>query len=127
MSVKLTDTAVSKIKEILAENKLESDKTFVRVGIAGQGCSGNVYSFALDEEYSTEEDTVISEDGGLKVICDNDHVKGLMGVFVDYVESEKGRGFAFHDPMRVMKGEGGGCCGGSSGGCSSGGGGCGSK
>lgn len=125
MSVKLTDSAVAKIKEILSENKLDPENIYVRVGIAGQSCSGNVYSFALDEEYSAEEDTIVSEDGGLKVICDNEYAKGMMGVFVDYLETERGKGFAFNDPMKIMKGEGG-CCG--SGGCSSGGSsGCGSK
>ena len=121
MSIKLTDIAVEKIKEILANAKLEAETTYVRVGIAGQNCSGTAYSFALDEEFDETFDSVISEDGGLKVICEKEQEKGFAGIFIDYAETDRGKGFIFNDPMRVLKGEGG--C--SNSGCGSGG--CGTK
>lgn len=116
MAIKLTETAVSKIKEIIIAQNMPSDTTCVRVGIRGQSCSGPAYSFGLDEEYDTFYDEVVEQDG-LRVVHSKQIVDALQFVEVDYHETEEKKGFTFKDtnPMKLLAG---GC---GTGGCSSGG------
>jgi len=116
MAIKLTEKAVSKIKEIITTQDMPLDKTCVRVGIRGQSCSGPAYAFGLDEEYDTVYDEVIEQDG-LKVVHNKQYEEALQFVEVDYHETEEKKGFTFKDanPMKLL---GGGC---GSGGCGSGG------
>lgn len=113
--LKLTEKAVSKIKEIITAQEMPLDTTCVRVGIRGQSCSGPAYAFGLDEEYDTFYDDVIEQDG-LKVVHNKAYADPLQFVLVDYHETEEKQGFTFKDtnPLKVMSG-GCGSCG--SGGC----------
>jgi len=38
--ITLTKTAVKEVKHIMKEQDIETDKNFLRVGVAGGGCSG---------------------------------------------------------------------------------------
>jgi iron-sulfur cluster assembly accessory protein len=115
MAIKLTEKAVSKIKEIIASQEMPAE-TVVRVGIRGQSCSGPAYAFGLDEEYDTNYDDVVDSDG-LKVVHNKAYAEALEHVLVDYHDTEEKQGFTFKDtnPMKVLGGCGGGGCG--SGGC----------
>lgn len=122
--LKLTEKAVSKIKEIIASQEMPA--ACVRVGIRGQSCSGPAYAFGLDEEYDEEYDDVVECDG-LKVVHNKAYAEPLNFVLVDYHETEEKQGFTFKDtnPLKVMSGGcgtggcGSGSCG--TGGCGSGG------
>jgi len=115
MAIKLSEKAVSKIKEIIASQEMPAE-TVVRVGIRGQSCSGPAYAFGLDEEYDTTYDDVINQDG-LKVVHNKAYGEPLQFVEVDYHETEEKKGFTFKDtnPMKLLAG---GC---GTGGCGSGG------
>lgn len=117
MSVKLTDVAMAKIKDIISNANLSLENTYIRIGIRGQSCSGPVYNFALDEEYDEELD-VLSKQDDVSIICEKEFAEPLTGIIVDYKSSERGEGFVLNNPLQILSG--GGCCGGS-GGCSSGG------
>ena len=116
MAIKLTEKAVSKIKEIIASQDMPAETTVVRVGIRGQSCSGPAYAFGLDEQYDTVLDEVIDQDG-LKVVHSKQYEDVLQFVEVDFHETEEKKGFTFKDtnPMKLLSG---GC---GSGGCGSGG------
>jgi iron-sulfur cluster assembly accessory protein len=92
--VSLTPNAVSKVKEIMAQqNPLP---TGLRVGVVGGGCSG--FSYSMSFENSPGMMDKVFEMEGLKVFVDATSVMYLNGCRVDYVETLEGAGFKFENP-----------------------------
>ena len=92
--ISLTPNAVSKVKEIMAQQN--PVPTGLRVGVVGGGCSGFSYSMSF-ENGAGMMDKVFDMDG-LKVYVDATSVMYLNGCIVDYVESIEGAGFKFENP-----------------------------
>ncbi|MBI4462001.1 MAG: iron-sulfur cluster insertion protein ErpA [Acidobacteria bacterium] len=90
----LTDTAINKVKEILAQQTPQP--TGLRVAVVGGGCSGFSYQMAFEAETSPM-DKVLEFDG-LKVFIDHTSLMYLDGTQIDYVESLHGAGFKFENP-----------------------------
>ncbi len=94
MQMSLTESAALKIKELaIAEGNPE---LMFRISIAGGGCSGFKYAFALDD--SQNEDDVIIEAFGSKLIVDQMSLSYLQGSELDYVEDLMGASFALRNP-----------------------------
>jgi len=92
--ISLTANAVTKVKEIMAQqNPVPAG---LRVGVVGGGCSGFSYSMQFDNGAGMM-DKVFDMDG-LKVYVDATSVMYLNGCIVDYVESLEGAGFKFENP-----------------------------
>ena len=92
--IQLTETAVSKVSEIIAQQDPKPEG--LRISVVGGGCSGFQYSMAfenaklpLDKEYAFND---------LKVFVDPASMLYLENVQVDYVESMEGAGFKFENP-----------------------------
>ena len=92
--VSLTPNAVSKVKEIMAQQN--PTPAGLRVGVVGGGCSGFSYSMSF-ENSAGMMDKVFDMDG-LKVFVDATSVMYLDGCRVDYVETLEGAGFKFENP-----------------------------
>lgn len=98
--VELTESAVKEIKHIMEQQEMSPESHYVRVGIAGGGCSGFQYSFNIDETYNEDKDTLLEQDG-LKIVVDKRSGLYLDGTTVDWVEDLNRRGFAFNNPNAV--------------------------
>src|SRR4051795_11322709 len=92
--IQLTDTAVTKVQEIL--DMQEPKPAGLRISVVGGGCSGFSYSMAfenspgmLDKSYSFD---------GLKVFVDQASLLYLDGAEVDYVETMEGSVFKINNP-----------------------------
>lgn len=94
MALQLTPTAVTKVKEVLAQQ--EPQPTGLRIGVMGGGCSGFSYQMVFETQ-STPMDKVMEFDG-LKVFVDQTSLMYLDGTRVDYIESLEGAGFKFDNP-----------------------------
>lgn len=94
MALELTETAVNKVKEVLAQQNPKP--AGLRIGVIGGGCSGFQYQM-LFETQPTPMDKVIEFDG-LKVFVDQTSMMYLDGTRVDYIESLEGAGFKFENP-----------------------------
>jgi len=92
--VTLTSRAITKVKEIMAQQN--PPPTGLRVGVVGGGCSGFSYSMQF-ENASGLMDKVFDFEG-LKVYVDATSVTYLNGCIVDYVETLEGAGFKFENP-----------------------------
>jgi iron-sulfur cluster assembly accessory protein len=102
----LSETASKKLKELIERPDPDTGKavgnaedTYVRVFVAGGGCSGFRYGMALDHNVH-EGDEVIQHDG-IKVVVDAMSKEFVDGSSVDYVESVQGSGFAITNPNNV--------------------------
>jgi iron-sulfur cluster assembly accessory protein len=92
--IALTDTAVVKVREIMAtQDPLPSG---LRIGVVGGGCSGFQYSMSFENQ-SGMMDKVFNFDG-LKVFVDATSLMYLNGCTVDYVETLEAAGFKFDNP-----------------------------
>ncbi|REE92899.1 iron-sulfur cluster assembly protein [Paenibacillus taihuensis] len=92
--ITISDTANDKIKEMLEAE--EAPDLFLRVGVKEGGCSGFSYGMGFDDEVADTDKEM--EFNGLKVVVDNDSIKYLNGLIIDYKESAMGGGFTIENP-----------------------------
>ena len=92
--VQLTETAVSKVKEIL--NTQDPKPAGLRIAVVGGGCSGFSYSMAFENNPGMLDKTYAFD--GLKVYVDQASLLYLDGAEVDFVETLEGSGFKFNNP-----------------------------
>jgi iron-sulfur cluster insertion protein len=92
--ITVTESAVAKIQDILAEENNPNLK--LRVFVQGGGCSGFQYGFTLDEEQA--EDDWDLDINGVKVLVDSMSGGYLQGAVIDYKESAMGSSFSISNP-----------------------------
>jgi iron-sulfur cluster assembly accessory protein len=92
--VQLTETAITKVREILTSQ--EPKPAGLRIAVVGGGCSGFSYSMAFENTPNLLDKTY--NFGELKVFIDQASMLYLDGAEVDYVESMEGSGFKFNNP-----------------------------
>ena len=95
--ITITDNAVAKIRDILAEESNPALK--LRVFVQGGGCSGMSYGFTLDEEQA--EDDWDLDINGVKILVDSMSGGYLQGAVVDYKEDQYGSSFSIKNPQAV--------------------------
>jgi len=95
--IQISETANEKIKELLAAE--ETPGLFLRLGVLEGGCSGFSYGMGFDNEQK-KEDEVLDVDG-LKIVVDQDSMKYLNGLEIDYKEAGMGGGFTIHNPNAI--------------------------
>jgi iron-sulfur cluster assembly protein len=93
--VRLTDTAIGKVREIL--DSQEPKPSGLRISVVGGGCSGFSYSMAFENTPNMLDKTYNYD--GLKVFVDQASLLYLDGAEVDYVETLEGSGFKFNNPQ----------------------------
>ena len=69
---------------------------FLRVYVQGGGCSG--LSYGMGFEKTSEEDDLVIEENGVKMVIDSYSVDYLKGASIDYIESLMGAGFKINNP-----------------------------
>jgi iron-sulfur cluster assembly accessory protein len=92
--INFTDSAIAKVKEIMAQqNPVPAG---LRVGVVGGGCSGFSYSMSFENGGGLMDKTFDFD--GLKVFVDATSLMYLKGVSVDYIETLEAAGFKFENP-----------------------------
>lgn len=95
-TVNLTEAAVAKLKEMLAEQN-DPDLCF-RVFIQQGGCDGFSYGMTFDSPDAEDE---VIERGGVRLLVDKTSSRLLRGAEIDYVSSVTATGFAIRNPNAV--------------------------
>lgn len=93
-AVTISDSAVRHIAALREQGKDEG--LMLRVSVAGGGCSGFQYEFSLDQ--ACNEDDVVFEREGIKVVVDQASLELVAGSEIDYVEDLVGSSFAVRNP-----------------------------
>ena len=91
----LEDTAIAKLKDLIAEESNPNLK--LRVFVQGGGCSGMSYGFTLDEEQS--DDDFDLEFSGVNLLIDSMSSGYLQGAEIDYREDQYGAAFSIKNPQ----------------------------
>jgi iron-sulfur cluster assembly protein len=96
-TTKLLSVTPKAAEKIVAFMKEETDKPeYLRVYVQGGGCSG--LSYGMSFEKAKEEDDVLIEENGVKILVDSYSQDYLKGANVDYIESLMGAGFKINNP-----------------------------
>jgi len=93
--VTLTDGAVRKVAELLAEEP-GSESLALRVAVRPGGCSGYSYDMFFDAEVA--EDDVVRSFEAVKVVVDPESAELLKGATLDYRDGLQGAGFHITNP-----------------------------
>jgi iron-sulfur cluster assembly protein len=92
--ITLTPGALKEISRLLAEQKVEENKS-LRLGVKGGGCAG--FTYVLDFDEQKESDIVYNIDG-VKIIVDPMHELYLAGTEIDFQQGLNSRGFIYKNP-----------------------------
>lgn len=92
--ISITDSALAKIADILAEEN--NPKAKLRTFVQGGGCSGFSYGFTLDEEQN--DDDFVIEKSGVIVLVDAMSAQYLQGASIDYKDEVMGSQFVITNP-----------------------------
>ena len=93
-SINVTDTAVEKVRSLLAQEG--RDDLQLRIAVQPGGCSGLRYQLFFDER-NLDGDVVIDYDG-MVVVVDRMSVPYLNGATIDFVDSIEKQGFTIDNP-----------------------------
>ncbi len=93
--VNVTESAVSKITELLAEEG--NPKLKLRTFVQGGGCSGFQYGFTFDEEQN--EDDFVIQRIGMTLLIDAMSMQYMLGATIDYKEDLMGSSFTIINPQ----------------------------
>ena len=93
---KLSDTAATKIKEVLIKN--QKPDGYLRVSITSGGCAGFEYELNLDDA-PREKDFVIEGNGGAKVLLDGRSSLYLSQAELQWKQSLMKSGFEIVNPL----------------------------
>ncbi len=90
----ITDAAADQIADIIAAEGTNFSQ-FLRIYVQGGGCSGFQYGFAFDDP---QEDDLVVEKSGIKVLVDSMSLTYLVGSTVDYKTTLAGSNFVISNP-----------------------------
>jgi len=95
--VNITEKAAEKAKALLVSRELPDGA--LRVFVAGGGCSGYQYGMALAR--AAEDDDIILEQAGVRILVDPESAQYLQGAEIDYVDDVMKSGFSIFNPNAV--------------------------
>jgi iron-sulfur cluster assembly protein/iron-sulfur cluster insertion protein len=93
-AVLLTETAVAKVRELIAAEG--EPGLALRMGVRPGGCSG--YSYEMFFDSAVEPGDIVEEFGEVRVVVDPESVSKLAGATLDYKDGLMGAGFAINNP-----------------------------
>jgi iron-sulfur cluster assembly protein len=93
--ITVTEKAKDRLYQLrIEEGKAETD--FLRVGVAGGGCSGLSYKLGFDNELKPGDQ--VFDETGFKVVVDMKSFLYLAGTELHFSDGLNGKGFEFQNP-----------------------------
>ena len=92
----LTETATSKVQELLAAE--DQPELSLRVAVRPGGCSGLSYEMFFDSERAADDIEASYAEGSVRVVVDPASAEYLDGASLDYKDGLQGAGFAINNP-----------------------------
>ena len=93
MAISLTNSAANRVLTYLDKR---GDGIGLRLGITKTGCSG--YSYVINYADEINDDDVVFEDKGVKVVVDEEALRLIDGTEVDFVKNDLSEAFSFRNP-----------------------------
>ena len=93
MSITMSDSAAQRVQAFLTNR---GKGLGLRLGVLTSGCSGMAYVLEFVDE--ANDDDIVFEDKGIKVIIDGKSLVYLDGTELDFVKEGLNEGFKFNNP-----------------------------
>lgn len=93
-TVNLTETAVDKVRELIASE--EEDGLALRMAVRPGGCSGFSYEMYFDSD--VDDNDLVEDFEDVRVLVDPQSAEMIRGATLDYKEGLMGAGFAIDNP-----------------------------
>ncbi|ADZ43527.1 TPA: iron-sulfur cluster assembly protein IscA [Yersinia enterocolitica] len=93
MSISISDSAAQRVSAFLNNR---GKGLGLRLGVRTSGCSGMAYILEFVDEMN--DDDIVFEDKGVKVIIDGKSMVYLDGTELDFVKEGLNEGFKFNNP-----------------------------
>lgn len=90
----LTDRAREEVFHIYTHKSIPKNYG-LRIGVKGGGCSGFTYVIGFDQTRKGDE---VFDTGPFEVLIEKKHFMHLLGLKVDFIDSDTERGFLFTHP-----------------------------
>ena len=97
--ITLSDTAATRIKEIMLKDKSKS--AGLRVGVKSGGCAGMTYIMEYTKEINPNDEII--EEKGVKLFVDPGAIMYLLGTEMDYKKEEFSSSFVFKNPNETER------------------------
>ena len=94
--IKVSDTAKSRIAQLMTDEGYNVLQDFVRVGVKSGGCSGLSYELKFDHALGANDK--LFEDKEVKIAVDKKSFLYLVGTTLEYSGGLNGKGFVFNNP-----------------------------
>jgi iron-sulfur cluster assembly protein len=96
-AIYISDKAKERVVQLMTEaGTWGNPDHFLRVGVAGGGCSG--LSYKLDFDHEIKPGDQVFEDKGVKIVTDLKSFLYLVGTTLDFTDGLNGKGFHFNNP-----------------------------
>jgi len=99
MGIVITEKAAKEVRRVQTEQSFKDDM-FLRIGVAGGGCSGFNYTLSFDNAFDEQADSKFDQHG-VAVVVDKKSALYLDGTTVDWYDGLEKRGFTFENPNAV--------------------------
>ena len=93
--IQLTESAASKVKELLVEEG--RNDIALRVAVQPGGCSGLRYQMYLDDQVGDSD--VAEEQHGVRLVIDRMSVPYISEATIDFIDSLEQSGFTIDNPV----------------------------
>jgi iron-sulfur cluster insertion protein len=93
-TLKFSDAAAARVKQLIAEEKNPNLK--LRVYVSGGGCSGFQYGFEFDENVKAGDTQI--ENSGVVLLVDASSMQYLANAEVDFLDGLEGSRFVINNP-----------------------------
>jgi len=95
VNVTITESALEKVREIMAQQELPEEERNLRIFVDGGGCGGPGFGMAFDR---AQQDDVRLERGGMAVVVDPRSLPYVEGATIDYLDEGEVQGFKVSNP-----------------------------
>jgi iron-sulfur cluster assembly protein len=93
MAITLTEPAAERVRNYLVKR---GSGVGLRIGITSTGCNGFAYIINYADELN--DDDVVFDDRGVKVVVDRKSLELIDGTEVDFIKEGLNEAFRFHNP-----------------------------
>lgn len=94
--INVSETAKTKLAQLMSEDGFAIDKDYVRVGVKSGGCSGLSYDLHFDK--NTGDTDKVFEANNVRIVVDKKSFLYLVGTTLEFSGGLNGKGFVFNNP-----------------------------